>query len=241
MWVVSDGLVEFPKLELLLAALGDLADDSGRLAGDDAEARDDHVGRNHGAVEDAHVVLDDGELADDRVVAYVYVGADAGRLHDGVLADEDVVAHAEGHVGEDTFVHAPWGPQTATSTEEAVPADGDGRVVRRGTSAGAAGGSCEVTADHDLLLDHGLAAEHDVLGADQGSFAGDLVAGVGLDVFSSWRAPRHFGQSSGLRTSLVVICDVLFSELAGGPGEFPGRHGPGAATVEDATHFASAK
>lgn len=76
------------------------------------------------------------------------------------------------------FVHAPWGPQTATSTEEAVPADGDGRVVRRGTSAGAAGGSCEVTADHDLLLDHGLAAEHDVLGADQGSFAGDLVAGV---------------------------------------------------------------
>lgn len=36
-----------------------------------------------------------------------------------------------------------------------------------------------------------------------------------------------------------MICDVLFSELAGGPGELPGRHGPGAAEVEDATHFAS--
>lgn len=102
--VVSNGLVELPKLELLLAALGDLADDPGRLAGDDAEAGDDHVGRDHGAVEDAHVVLYDGELADDGVVSYVYVGADAGRLDDRVLPDEDVVAHAEGHVGEDAAV-----------------------------------------------------------------------------------------------------------------------------------------
>lgn len=76
------------------------------------------------------------------------------------------------------FVHPSWGTQTAASAEEAVPADGNGGVVCRGTSAGAAGGSCEVTSDHNLLLDHGLAAEHDVLCADQGSFAGHLVAGV---------------------------------------------------------------
>lgn len=104
LWVIPDGLVELPQLELLLAALRDLANDSGGLARDNAEARDDHVGRDNGAVEDADVVLYDGELADDGVVAYVYVGADAGRLDDGVLPDEDVVAHAEGHVGEDTAV-----------------------------------------------------------------------------------------------------------------------------------------
>lgn len=76
------------------------------------------------------------------------------------------------------FVHPSWGTQAAASAEEAVPADCDGGIVCRGTSAGAAGGSCEVAADHDLLLDHGLAAEHDILCADQGSFASHLVAGV---------------------------------------------------------------
>lgn len=100
--VIPDGLVELPQLELLLAALGDLADDPSRLARDDAEARYDHVGRDDGAVKNAHVVLNDGELADDRVVPYVYVGADAGCLDDGVLSHEDMVAHSEGHIGEDT-------------------------------------------------------------------------------------------------------------------------------------------
>ena len=102
--VISDGLVELPELELFLAALGDLADDPGRLARDDAEARYDHIGRDNGAVEDAHVVLDDGKLADDGFVPNVYVGADTRCLDDGVLPDEDVVAHAERHVGEDTAV-----------------------------------------------------------------------------------------------------------------------------------------
>lgn len=41
----------------------------------------------------------------------------------------------------------------------------------------------------------------------------------GLDVFSSWGAPRHVGQLGGLRSSLVVICDVLFSGLTSGPGD----------------------
>lgn len=95
-----------------------------------------------------------------------------------VSVDRAVAEDTKGRGRGIPLVHPSWGPQTATSAEEAVPADGDGGVGCRGASAGTAGGSCEVAADHDLLLDDGLAAEHDILGADQGSFASHLVAGV---------------------------------------------------------------
>lgn len=84
-----------------MAALGGLADDASGLAGNDAEARNHHVGRDHGAVEHTNIVLDDGELVHDGVGANVNVGSDAGGLDNRALADKDVVAHAEGHVGKD--------------------------------------------------------------------------------------------------------------------------------------------
>lgn len=89
--IVTNSLVELPKLESVVATFGNLADDAGGLAGDDAEARYHHIGRNDGAVEDAGVVLDDGELSDDDVLADVDVAADGGSLDDGAFADEDVV------------------------------------------------------------------------------------------------------------------------------------------------------
>lgn len=77
------------------------------------------------------------------------------------------------------LVHSSGWSQAAAPAEEAVPADGDGSVVCWGAPAGAGdSSSSKIASDHDLLLDHGLAAEHDVLGADQGSFASYLVAGV---------------------------------------------------------------
>lgn len=79
------------------------------------------------------------------------------------------------------FVHAPRRPKAAAFAEEAIPADGDGSVVCRSSGGRAArrdDGAGEVAADHDLLLDDGLAAEHDVLRTDQGGLASDLVARV---------------------------------------------------------------
>ena len=93
--VVADGLVEILKLESLVAALGDLAHDSGRLTSDDAETRDNHIGRNDSVWQDAHIVLDDCELAHDCVLADVDVRSDGGRLHDGALADKNVVSKTE--------------------------------------------------------------------------------------------------------------------------------------------------
>lgn len=45
------------------------------------------------------------------------------------------------------------------------------------------------------MLDDRLAAEHDVLRADQGGFPGDLITRIRLDVLSSWRSSRHGGRS----------------------------------------------
>lgn len=108
------------------------------------------------------------------------------------------------------FVHASWGPQTATSAEEAVSTNGDGGVVRRGASAGAGGGSRKVAADHDLLLDHGLAAEHDVLGADQGSFTSYLVAGV-LDASLGSVKPSLKTQDVGVKRDKPSRCILLWA------------------------------
>lgn len=69
-----------------------LADNTTGLAGDDAEARYNHVGRYDGAVEDADVVLDNGELANYDVRADVYVASDRGGLDDGGFTDEYVIA-----------------------------------------------------------------------------------------------------------------------------------------------------
>jgi hypothetical protein len=94
--VVAHSFVQLPQLEGLVSAFGHLADDAGRLASDDAEARYDHVRRHDGSVEDADVVLYDGKLADDDVLADVDVAADGGSLHDGAFTDEDVIAEPEG-------------------------------------------------------------------------------------------------------------------------------------------------
>lgn len=98
--VVSDGLVEVLQLKSLVSALGHLADDPGGLAGDDAEAGDDHVGGHDGAIENANVILDDGELADDDSSANMYVASDGGGLDHRPLANEDLVAQPEWKVSE---------------------------------------------------------------------------------------------------------------------------------------------
>ncbi len=85
--IVPDCLVEVAQLKGVVAALGNLANDAGGLTGDDAEAGDDHVGGNDGAVENAHVVLDDGKLADGDAGANVHMAADGGGLDDGAGAD----------------------------------------------------------------------------------------------------------------------------------------------------------
>lgn len=179
-----------------MTPLGHLADDPGGLTGDNAKTRNDHVWGDDGAVEDAHIVLDDGKLADGDAGADVHMAADGRGLDDGPGADKNVVDHAEGHVSKGTgrsagtsardgenapLVHSPGGPETAASAEEAVSADGDGGVVGGSGGAGrrwGGDGSGQVAADHNLGLDDCLAAEHDVLGADEGGFSGDLVARV---------------------------------------------------------------
>ncbi len=95
-----NSLVELPKLESVVTTLRNLADNAGRLAGDDAEARDDHIGGDDSAIKNADIVFDDGELADDDVLADVDVASDGSGLDDGSLADEDVVAESEGKVGK---------------------------------------------------------------------------------------------------------------------------------------------
>lgn len=79
------------------------------------------------------------------------------------------------------FVKPTGGTQTAPSAEETVATNCDGSIASgRASGRGGRGWkrSDEVAADHDFLLDDRLAAEHDVLGADERSFARHLVARV---------------------------------------------------------------
>lgn len=154
-----------------------------RLARHNGKAGDDHVRGDNRPIQDLDIVLDDGKLVDDAPAPDGHVVADARGLHDGALPDEDVVPDPQRHVREDALVDPAGGPQQHGAREEAVSADGDGGgVCRRGVAARGRGrrrgGADEVAADHDLGLDDGLAAEHDVLGADEDGLAGDLVAGV---------------------------------------------------------------
>lgn len=165
-----------------MRTVGQLSHNARRLASHDGKARDDHVRRNNRAVQDLDVVLDDGKLVDDAAAADVDMVADACRLHHRPLADKDVVADPERHVGEDALVDAPRRPEQHGAREEAIAADGDGGGVwRRGVSARRrrrCAGADEIASDHDFGLDDGLAAEHDVLRADEDGLSGDLVAGV---------------------------------------------------------------
>lgn len=187
--IVPNSLVHVAQLKVVQGALGQLADDPGRAAGDDGEARDDHGGRHDAAVEDLDVVLDNGELVDGAVAADGHVVADGGGLDDGVLADKDVVAQPEGHVGVDALVQAAGGAEEHAAREEAVAADGDGGGAR-GRRGRRGRGAHQVAADHDLGLDDRLAAEHDVLRAHEDGLAGDLVArvlcGGGAVSWRSW-------------------------------------------------------
>jgi hypothetical protein len=94
--VIAHSLVKLPKLESLMATLGNLTDNTRRLASHDAEARNHHIGGHDGAVENTDVVFNDGELANDGVVADVDVASDGSSLNDGSFADEDVIAQAKG-------------------------------------------------------------------------------------------------------------------------------------------------
>lgn len=92
--VVSNSLVKLSQLECFVSTLGYLADDSGRPASDDAEARNRHVGRHDGTVEYPSVVLDGSHLADNHSLADMDVASNGSGLDNRILSDEDMVAHS---------------------------------------------------------------------------------------------------------------------------------------------------
>lgn len=148
--VVPNSFVKIAKLELVVASLGHLADDTSRLACDNAEARNDHVCGDDRAVKDADVVLDDGKLANHHLRADVNVAPDGGRLDNGTGADVHVVAHSKWHICKRPttcqreksgigckrlpLVEPAWGSETASSAEEAVATNGDSGVIWRGAA-----------------------------------------------------------------------------------------------------------
>lgn len=102
--VVSNGFIKFSELEPVVVSLGNLANNAGGLACNNSEAWNNHVWGHDGAIENADIVLDNGKLINNGVVANVDVRTDAGGLDDGALANKDMVANAKGHVSEDTAV-----------------------------------------------------------------------------------------------------------------------------------------
>jgi hypothetical protein len=83
--------IRLPEIKPFYLSLSDLAHDLRRPPRDDREARNDHVRRNHGAVQDPHEVLDDRELSHCYVAADVDVATDECCFDDGTGTDEDVV------------------------------------------------------------------------------------------------------------------------------------------------------
>ena len=110
------------------------------------------------------------------------------------------------------LVQPPRGTQTAAAAQKAVASDGDGGAARGG-AAGRLGrgldGPDEVAADHDVGLDDRLAAEHDVLGADERGFARHLVSRVRLNVLSPRWSSRHVG--GYFRVFVVEVAKVVCS------------------------------
>lgn len=98
--VIADRLVELLELERFVASLRHLPNHPSRPPRDNAEAWDNHVGRNHRAVEDACVVLDNGKFPNGNPLPDVYATADARSLDHCALSDENVLAYPERHVGE---------------------------------------------------------------------------------------------------------------------------------------------
>jgi hypothetical protein len=86
-----------------MATFWDFTDNSGRLSGNDAEARYDHIGGYDSTVEDSDVVLDNGKIAHDDILANVHMIADSSCLDDGPFADKDVVAEPEWKVCKGTI------------------------------------------------------------------------------------------------------------------------------------------
>ena len=76
--------------------------------------------------------------------------------------------------------------------------------------------SNKVAADHDFLLDHRLAAEHDVLSADERGFASHFVARVlfGFRV-QSWKNFRDVERmlTVSMYSPLGGLLDILASVL----------------------------
>jgi len=132
--VVPHCLVYLAQLERLVPALGNFADNTRRSASNDAEARNDCVRRKNGTVKYADVVLDDGEFANDYVVPDMNVAADRRRLDHSTLADEDMVAHSERHVGKGTAV-ALWGQRMSMILRNPEPSIPFVRTTRRTQAA----------------------------------------------------------------------------------------------------------
>lgn len=68
--------------------------------------------------------------------------------------------------------------QARTPAQKAVPTNGDGRLALCRRRRARSRRTSQVTSDHDLGLNDGLATQHDVLRADEDGLAGNLVARV---------------------------------------------------------------
>lgn len=68
--------------------------------------------------------------------------------------------------------------QARTPAQKAVPTNGDGRLALCRRRRARSRSTSQVTSDHDLGLNDGLATQHDVLRADEDGLAGNLVARV---------------------------------------------------------------
>lgn len=175
--VVADGLVQLSQFKRPLTALWNLANHSRWLPRHDRETGYNHKRGHDRVVENLDVVLDDGELVDDAALPDGDMRSNTRRLHHRALPNKNMIPQAQRHVCKDAIVQTAGRAQNDAAGEKAVSADGDGGAAG-GRGAGRGRGADEVAADHDFGLDDRLAAQHDVLRADEVGLARDLVARV---------------------------------------------------------------
>lgn len=92
--------IQLSQIHPIDLALCNLAHNPRRPSRYHGETGYHHIWRHHAALEDPHIVLDDCELADYAVGADPDVAAYQRGFDDRACADEDVVCHFDGVVGE---------------------------------------------------------------------------------------------------------------------------------------------
>jgi hypothetical protein len=92
--------INLPQIHTIHLALSNLTHNPRRPPRHHTKTWNHHIRRHDTTIQDAHIVLDDRELANHDVGPDVDVRADERCFDDGGGADEDVVGDFEGVVGE---------------------------------------------------------------------------------------------------------------------------------------------